>query len=63
MQEGRPSDTSEQAPGFVQYTDVGSGIAHSVKNVGEGDHREILVELKGSSRVSRPAEPETNEKS
>jgi hypothetical protein len=62
-QGGSPEETSEQAPGFVQYTDVGSGIAHCVENVGSGDHREILVELKGPSRRSRPAEPETNEDS
>jgi beta-alanine degradation protein BauB len=60
MQEDSPPETSEQAPGFVQYTEVGSGITHSVKNVGEGEHREILVELEGPSRVSRPAEPQTN---
>lgn len=62
MQDGSPPETSEQAPGFVQYTEVGSGISHSVENVGDGDHREILVELKGPSRVSRAGEPQTNEK-
>jgi beta-alanine degradation protein BauB len=61
MQDNSPPETSEQAPGFVQYTEVGSGITHSVKNVGDGEHREILVELKGPSRASRPAEPQTNE--
>ena len=61
MEEHKEPETSEQAPGFVQYTEVGSGITHAVKNVGDGDHREILVELKGPSRVSYPAEPQTNE--
>ena len=61
LQEGSPPETSEQPPGFVQYTEVGSGIVHSVKNVGTGDHREILLELKGPSRAAEPAEPETNE--
>lgn len=54
-------ETSEEGPGFVQYTDVGSGIEHAVRNVGEGEHREILVELKGPSRAESPKKPETNE--
>ena len=61
QQEGSPPETSEQSPGFVQYTDVGSGIVHAVKNVGSADHREILVELKGPSRTEKPSEPQTNE--
>lgn len=61
LQEGSEPETTVQDPGFVQYTEVGSGVVHSVRNVGEGDHREILVELKGPSRSPRPAEPETNE--
>lgn len=61
MQKGRSPETSEQPSGFVQYTDVGSGIAHWVKNAGDDDYREILVELLGPSRASEPAEPQTNE--
>jgi quercetin dioxygenase-like cupin family protein len=61
LREGKPVETSEEGPGFVQYTDVGSGIVHAVENVGTGDHREILVELKGPSRTAEPREPETNE--
>jgi quercetin dioxygenase-like cupin family protein len=61
IQKGSAPETSELGPGFVQYTEVGPGIEHKVKNVGEGEHREILVELKGPSRSSEPREPETNE--
>jgi hypothetical protein len=62
-EDGSDPEVSEEAPGFVQYTDVGSGVTHRVKNVGTGEHREILVELKGPSRTSEPHEPETNETS
>jgi uncharacterized cupin superfamily protein len=61
VQHGQPSETSEQEPGFVQYTEVGSGIRHKLKNVGQSEHREILVELKGPSRAEEPKAPETNE--
>ncbi|HEX3598464.1 MAG TPA: hypothetical protein VHU80_25325 [Polyangiaceae bacterium] len=61
IQRGKPRETSEQGPGFVQYTEVGSGIEHRVKNVGQNDHREILVELKGPSHSTKPEEPQTNE--
>jgi quercetin dioxygenase-like cupin family protein len=61
MTDDGPPETSEQRPGFVQYTDVGQGIVHAVKNVGDSEHREILVELKGPSRTSRPSAPETND--
>jgi quercetin dioxygenase-like cupin family protein len=61
IQQGKPPETSEQEPGFVQFTEVGSGIQHKVRNVGDGEHREILVELKGPSRAREPQEPETNE--
>lgn len=61
IQEGRPAETTEEPAGFVQYTEVGSGIEHAIKNVGESEHREILVELKGPSRAATPQEPQTNE--
>jgi len=61
MQEGRPPETSEEPAGFVQYTEVGGGIEHAIKNVGNREHREILVELKGGSRSAVPQKPETNE--
>jgi hypothetical protein len=61
VEDGKPPETSEEPAGFVQYTEVGGGIEHAIKNVGESEHREILVELKGPSRSSTPREPETNE--
>lgn len=62
MQEGEPEETSEEPAGFVQYTDVGSGIRHAIKNVGDTEHREILVEFKGPSRAATPQKPQTNER-
>lgn len=61
LQPGQDPETSEEPAGFVQYTDVGSGIVHAIKNVGDTEHREILVEIKGPSRRSSPQEPQTNE--
>lgn len=60
-QDGKPPETNTEPVGFVQYTEVGPGIVHSITNVGSGEHREILVELKGPSRAPAPREPETNE--
>ena len=60
LQKDKRPEISEQGPGFVQYRDVGSGIDHQVKNVGDTTHREILVELKGPSRTSKPQPPVTN---
>ena len=61
LQDGSPAETSEEPAGFVQYSEVGRGIVHSVRNAGDAEYREILVELKGPSRSSSPAEPETNQ--
>src|SRR5690242_2405550 len=62
MQDEKPQQTSEEPAGFVQYTEVGRGIAHAIKNVGDTEHREILVELKGPSRAATAQEPQTNDK-
>lgn len=61
LQPGKAPEASEEPAGFVQYTDVGSGIAHAIKNVGDNVHREILVEIKGPSRTKAPQPPQTNE--
>lgn len=63
IRHGKKPETDEQSPGFVEYRDVGSGIDHQVRNVGDGEHREILVEIKGPSRVAEPRPPQTNESS
>lgn len=56
-----PPETSPVRPGGVEYTEVGSGIAHRLENSGTTEHVEVLVELKGPSRSPVPREPETNE--
>jgi hypothetical protein len=61
VQPGREPETGEQPAGFVRYTDVGQGIVHTIENVGDSEHREILVELKGPSRAASPQAPQTNE--
>jgi hypothetical protein len=61
LRPGKEPETSEEPAGFVQYTDVGQGIVHAIKNVGDGEHREILVELKGPSRAASMQPPQTNE--
>ncbi len=61
VEPGKEPRTSEEPAGFVQYTDVGDGIVHAIKNVGTDMHREILVEIKGPSRATTPQPPQTNE--
>lgn len=59
--EGKNPETSTNGPLFVEYREVGPGIVHHVRNDGDADHREILVELKGGSRSKKPREPETSD--
>lgn len=61
LEPDKEPQTDEEPAGFVQYTEVGGGIVHSIKNVGDCEHREILVELKGPSRAHAPQPPQTNE--
>jgi quercetin dioxygenase-like cupin family protein len=61
IQNGKEPETSESGPGFVQYTEVGRGIEHKVRNVGSSEHKEVLVELKGPSHSVEPQKPQTNE--
>jgi mannose-6-phosphate isomerase-like protein (cupin superfamily) len=58
--EGKEGPESEFADGFVQYTEVGPGTWHKIRNVGDKVHRQILFELKGPSRSDRFTPPETN---
>lgn len=58
--EGQEPTTSEFDDGFVQYTAVGGGIVHKIRNDGEEVHRQILVELKGSSVSPTPQVPQHN---
>jgi beta-alanine degradation protein BauB len=54
---------TEGDDGFVQYTEVGSGIVHRIVNRAELPFREILVEFTGPSRAAVPQEPQTNGRS
>src|SRR6266566_743616 len=47
-QPGRVDEIREYGDGYVRYTAVGAGISHQIRNVGEGQHRQILVELKSA---------------
>ena len=60
FREGQEAVTTEHDDGFVQYTSVGSGIVHKIRNSGPEVHRQILVEFKGPSVAARPQAPEHN---
>jgi kynurenine formamidase len=47
--ENQAPSTSTFEDGFVQYTEVGPGTTHYIRNAGDVEHRQILVEFKGSS--------------
>ena len=46
--------------GYVQYTEVGPGIEHSITNVAESLHHQIIVEIKGVSMSETSHSPENN---
>jgi quercetin dioxygenase-like cupin family protein len=58
--EGQPPATADFDDGFVQYTEVGPGTSHHIRNDGTLPHRQILVEFKGPSLASTLTKPETN---
>jgi hypothetical protein len=59
--EDGPPEASHAKPLGVEYTEVGKGLTHRLKNTGKSQHWEILVELKGPSRSAEPREPESNQ--
>ena len=61
--EGQEPSTSDFDDGFVQYTEVGPGTNHHIRNSGTIEHRQILVELKGGSVAEALRTPETNGRS
>jgi len=61
--EGQSPSTSEFDDGFVQYTEVGPGTTHHIRNDGTEAHRQILVEFKGTSVAPALRTPETNRRS
>jgi hypothetical protein len=62
-QAGEEPSTEHFAAGYVEYSEVGSGIEHHIVNKGPGVLEEILVELKGPSRAAAPGESQTNGRS
>jgi len=60
FREGQEPVTTEYADGFVQYTEVGQGIVHKIRNDAQEVHRQILFELKGPSAAPSPRPPESN---
>ena len=50
--EGREPATAEFDNGFVQYTEVGPGTTHKIRNASTQEHRQILVEFKGPSAAT-----------
>ena len=58
--DGREPFTADFDDNFVQYTEVGEGIQHFIRNDSDQVHRQILIELKGPSRSHGPRPPEHN---
>jgi quercetin dioxygenase-like cupin family protein len=58
--DGQEPQTADFEDNFVQYTEVGGGIQHKIRNDSAEVHRQILVELKGASRSGEPRPPEHN---
>ena len=63
LAEGQPPTTTEYDDGFVEYTAVGPGISHQIRNTGQQVYREILVELKGPSVAASVQPSEDNGRS
>jgi beta-alanine degradation protein BauB len=61
--EGQPPSTSDFDEGYVQYTEVGDGTNHHIRNDGTLEHRQILVEFKGPSVAASLQTPQNNGRS
>ena len=61
--QGVEGQVTEFEEGYVQYTEVGGGIQHSITNVSDIRHHQILVEMKGGSVSATPQPPENNGRS
>ena len=57
---GEPDVVQNYQANFVQYNVIGDGIEHSITNVGEARHQQIIVELKRKSASDVPLPPENN---
>ncbi len=51
----QPERTDVFDDGYVAYTNVGDGIQHSITNVASEPHRQVIVELKQSTRQASSA--------
>ena len=60
---GAQGEVREYEEGYVQYTEVGGGIQHSITNVSDIRHHQIIVEMKGGSVSATPQPPENNGRS
>ncbi|MQF80232.1 hypothetical protein FIL93_00110 [SAR202 cluster bacterium AD-493-K16_JPT_193m] len=60
--DGSQATPNEFEEGYVQYTEVGGGIEHSITNVADTWHHQIILELKGPSVSTDPRPPENNGK-
>lgn len=57
---GEAIATAAYDNGFVQYTEVGGGVEHRIRNTGDALHRQIILEFKGPSRSAEPRTPQGN---
>ena len=60
---GGQGEVREFDEGYVQYTEVGGGIEHSITNVSDERHHQIIVEMKGGSVSAAAQTPENNGRS
>jgi|SRR5579859_5584190 len=58
--EGQEPSTSDFDDGYVQYTEVGQGTTHHIRNSSTVAHRQILVEFKGKSASETLQTPQHN---
>ena len=58
--EGQAPSTAEFEDGYVQYTEVGPGTTHHIRNDATIEHRQILVEFKGQSLAKTLQAPQNN---
>jgi hypothetical protein len=63
LRAGKEPETTEVDDGYVEFTEVGRGIEHTLRNTGTTEYREILIELKGPSASPEPREPQDNGRS
>lgn len=58
--DGSQAPPNQFQDGYVQYTEVGEGIEHSITNVADTWHHQIILEFKGPSVSALPRTPQNN---